>query len=41
MGGERLGARKKRSQVPFTDHAKRDLWLRLRLPSHAQNKLVF
>ena len=41
MVGEALGARKKRGQVPFTVHAKRDLWLILRLPTHAQNKLVF
>jgi len=41
MGGEPLGARKKRSQVPFADHAKRDLCLILRLPTHAQNKRLF
>lgn len=41
MGGEPLGARKKRSQVPFAGHAKRVFDYVLRLPTHAQNKPVF
>jgi hypothetical protein len=41
MGGEPLGARKKRSQVPFAGHAKRVFDYVLRLPSHAQNKRLF